>query len=57
MLTPPSTSRNVPRQKEYVEAFTKISALTDAELAEIAEAGKGRFYRQFLQNIWDEAEQ
>ncbi|KAL1409527.1 hypothetical protein Q8F55_003511 [Vanrija albida] len=50
-----TTSRNVPRQKEYVEAFTKIAPLTDAELQEIAEAGKGRFFRQFLQNLWDEA--
>ncbi|TXT04257.1 hypothetical protein VHUM_04255 [Vanrija humicola] len=52
-----TTSRNVPRQKEYVEAFTKLEPLTDAEVNEIAEAGKGRFFRQFLQNIWDEAEQ
>lgn len=49
-----STSRNAERQKEQLAAFA-LPPLTDAQVAAIAEAGTGRFYRKFMHEMWDGA--
>jgi hypothetical protein len=52
--TPHSTSRDDGRQTEQLEALVKVD-LTAAEVEEISEAGKGRFYRHFMAVVWDAA--
>lgn len=49
-----STSRTEERRKEQLAAFT-APPLTDAEVQEIADAGKGQVYRKFMVHVWDAA--
>lgn len=44
----PSTTRNLDRQREQLEAFTKQKPLSDNAVKEITEAAKGKFYRKYL---------
>lgn len=51
-----TTTRNLDRQREQLEAFTKQKPLSDNAVKEITEAAKGKFYRKYLkENIWDHA--
>ncbi|WVR04010.1 hypothetical protein IAU60_001009 [Kwoniella sp. DSM 27419] len=50
-----TTSRQAERQKIQLEAITKLDPLSDAEVEEISEAGKGRYYRAFMQDVWEAA--
>lgn len=43
-----STTRNLDRQREQLEAFTKQKPLSDAAVKEITESAKGKFYRKYL---------
>ncbi|KAI9634003.1 NADP-dependent oxidoreductase domain-containing protein [Dioszegia hungarica] len=49
-----TTSRNEGRQKEQLASLDKVT-LTADEVEQIAQAGKGRFFRFFMKHIWDEA--
>lgn len=42
------TTRNLDRQREQLEAFTKQKPLPDAAVEEISKAAKGKFYRKYL---------
>lgn len=48
------TSRNAQRQKEQLEAFSQ-PPLTEDEVENIAEAGKGKLHRSFMKEVWDKA--
>jgi len=50
-----TTSRDETRRKEQLEALSRVEKLTDGQVEEIAEAGKGKFYRHFMKNVWDNA--
>ncbi|OCF34646.1 aldose reductase [Kwoniella heveanensis CBS 569] len=50
-----TTSSNVERQKIQLEAVTKVSPLSDDEVEQISEAGKGRYFRAFMTDVWDAA--
>lgn len=50
-----STSRDDGRQKEQIRAFDGRHGLTSAQVEEIAQAGRGKFYRHFQHGVWDAA--
>lgn len=49
-----STSRNQQRQVEQLAAFSQ-EPLAPAEVKAITEAGRGKFHRQFMKDVWDNA--
>lgn len=51
-----STSRNQQRQEEQLAAFSQ-PPLTSAEVDEIAQAGRGKFHREFMKDVWDAAKE
>jgi hypothetical protein len=51
------TSRDDGRRKEQLEALTKVEKLTEGQIEEIAEAGKGRFFRKYMLDVWKNAKQ
>ncbi|WVQ94474.1 hypothetical protein IAU59_001553 [Kwoniella sp. CBS 9459] len=50
-----TTSSNVERQRIQLEAVTKVSPLSNDEIEKISEAGKGRYFRAFMTDVWDAA--
>ena len=50
------TSKNAPRQEEQLNALREMSPLSEDQVNEIAEAGKGMFSRHFQRKVWDQAE-
>ncbi|KAE8540721.1 hypothetical protein D1P53_003085 [Cryptococcus gattii VGV] len=52
-----TTSANEHRQKLQLEAITQKGKLTQDEVNEISEAGKKKFFRAFMQQVWDKARQ
>ncbi|KAL0242226.1 hypothetical protein I308_105855 [Cryptococcus tetragattii IND107] len=52
-----TTSANEHRQKLQLEAITQKGELTQDEVNEISEAGKKKFFRAFMQQVWDKARQ
>ncbi|OXG09930.1 aldose reductase [Cryptococcus neoformans Tu401-1] len=50
-----TTSANKDRQKLQLEAITQKGELTQEEVDEISEAGKKKFVRAFMQEVWDKA--
>ncbi|CAD6564921.1 MAG: hypothetical protein TREMPRED_000399 [Tremellales sp. Tagirdzhanova-0007] len=51
-----TTSKNAPRQEEQLNALREMSPLSEDQVNEIAEAGKGMFSRHFQRKVWDQAE-
>ncbi|CAK9783444.1 Aldo/keto reductase [Cutaneotrichosporon oleaginosum] len=49
-----TTSRNTQRQAEQLAAFSQ-RPLSAQEVEAIAEAGRGKFHRQFMKEVWDAA--
>lgn len=49
------TSRNVDRQKEQLKSVEIIPGLSEQEVDEISDAGRGLFSRHFQHKVWDEA--
>lgn len=52
-----TTSANKDRQKLQLEAITQKGELTQEEVDEISEAGKKKFVRAFMQEVWDKAKE
>ncbi|WRT65506.1 uncharacterized protein IL334_002449 [Kwoniella shivajii] len=50
-----TTSTNPERQKIQLEAITKSSHLTEEEIDKISEAGKKKFFRYRMTDVWDAA--
>lgn len=51
-----STTRNLDRQREQLEAFTAKKPLSEQAVKTIAEEAKGRFFRKYLKDkVWDDA--
>ncbi|WVQ79068.1 hypothetical protein IAT38_001162 [Cryptococcus sp. DSM 104549] len=50
-----TTSSNVERQRVQLDAIVKGGKLSEEEVEEIAEAGKGKFYRWTMAAVWDTA--
>ena len=55
LLSEIRTSRDAARQKEQLDTFRTMPALTQEQVDEIAEAGNKRFFRHFQRKIWDVA--
>ncbi|GMK56296.1 hypothetical protein CspeluHIS016_0301360 [Cutaneotrichosporon spelunceum] len=49
-----TTSRNLMRQTEQLAAFSQ-PPLSEAQVDAITEAGRGKFHRQFMKEVWDDA--
>ncbi|WWD16713.1 hypothetical protein CI109_101144 [Kwoniella shandongensis] len=52
-----TTSTNRERQQIQLEAITKVSPLSQEEVDQISEAGKGRYFRWFQKDVWGEVKQ
>ncbi|KAK8861381.1 hypothetical protein IAR55_002200 [Kwoniella newhampshirensis] len=50
-----TTSSKKERQQLQLEAITRMSPLTQDEVDQISEAGKGKFFRWFMKDVWEQA--